>query len=48
MEGILESHRRGDYEEGLVHLSQAERQAGAVRAGRRTLPLLERAAAGRL
>jgi MoaA/NifB/PqqE/SkfB family radical SAM enzyme len=48
VEGILESHRRGDYEQGLVHLSQAEREAGAVRAGRRTLPLLERAAARRL
>ena len=47
IEGILESHDKNDYEQGLVHLSQAEREAGSVRPGRRTLPLLERAVADR-
>ncbi len=42
VEGILEAHRRGDYEDGTVHLSQPERVAGSLRAGKRTIPLLER------
>jgi MoaA/NifB/PqqE/SkfB family radical SAM enzyme len=40
--GVLEAHRRGDYQRGVVHLSEEERQAGSVRPGKRTLPLLER------
>jgi MoaA/NifB/PqqE/SkfB family radical SAM enzyme len=44
-DGIVAAHAAGDFEEGVIHLSDEERRHGHVRPGTRTLPLLERDAA---
>ena len=42
LSGVLQAHEQGDYVEGVVHLNDTEREKGAIREGKRTLPMLER------
>ena len=44
--GMIEAFSAGDYDVGIVHLSENERMLGRIRDGNKTLPLLERLSKG--